>query len=85
MLAVTMLLAAVFGWLGEIHSEASRTSQLIEVTTKQHKRISRSGRRRLYAFPEPIGMFIRERANQQLTYEGGAECYWNKLIEPLQW
>lgn len=35
-------------------------------------------------FLKPLGMFIRNPAQQQLTYEGGAECYWNKLIEPLQ-
>jgi hypothetical protein len=33
---------------------------------------------------KPLGLFIRDRANQQLTYEGGAEAFWSKLIEPLQ-
>jgi len=35
-------------------------------------------------FLKPLGFFIRDRANQKLTYEGGAESYWNKLIELLQ-
>lgn len=35
-------------------------------------------------FLKLLGMFIGNPANQQLTYEGGAEYYWNKLIEPLQ-
>jgi hypothetical protein len=35
-------------------------------------------------FLRPLGMFIRNPTDQQLTYEGGAESYWNKLIEPLQ-
>jgi hypothetical protein len=35
-------------------------------------------------FLKPLGMFMRDPAEQMLTYEGGAESYWNKLIEPLQ-
>jgi hypothetical protein len=35
-------------------------------------------------FLRPMGMFIRDPAEQKLTFEGGAESYWNKLIEPLQ-
>jgi hypothetical protein len=35
-------------------------------------------------FLRPLGTFIPNHANQQLTYEGSAECFWNKLIEPLQ-
>jgi hypothetical protein len=35
-------------------------------------------------FLRPLGMFIRNPDDQQLTYEGGAECFWKKLIEPLQ-
>ena len=35
-------------------------------------------------FLRPLGMFIRNPAHQQLTYEGGAERFWSKLIEPLQ-
>lgn len=35
-------------------------------------------------FLRPMGMFIRDPSEQKLTYEGGAESYWNKLIEPLQ-
>jgi TIR domain len=35
-------------------------------------------------FLRPMGTFIRDPSEQKLTYEGGAECYWNKLIEPLQ-
>lgn len=35
-------------------------------------------------FLKPLGMFIRDRDDQQLTYEGGAERYWDKLMELLQ-
>lgn len=35
-------------------------------------------------FLKPMGMFMRQQADQQLTYEGAAEYYWSKLIEPLQ-
>jgi len=35
-------------------------------------------------FLRPMGMFIRDPSEQKLTYEGGAESYWKKLIEPLQ-
>jgi hypothetical protein len=35
-------------------------------------------------FLKPLLSFTHNRADKQLTYEGGAEYFWSKLIEPLQ-
>jgi hypothetical protein len=36
-------------------------------------------------FLKPHLAVMRDRADEQLTYEGGAEYFWSKLLEPLQW